>query len=167
MKLFLLCCVLMGVQGEQGRIALAHEGHIESSAPVQNESRIVIAAPRERVWNLLASVNAWPAWEKEVESVEAPQELREGTDFVWKTNGTKIRSHIALIQKPAMLAWTGTASTAHAVHVWELQSLPDGKTLVITRESMSGFLVSTFYPSARLRQTHESWLQALKTAAER
>jgi hypothetical protein len=64
------------------------------------------------------------------------------------------------------LAWTGTAYKARAIHVWNLQPLPDGGTLVKTIESMDGFMLRFFYSSNDLAKSQRLWLDALKHKAE-
>jgi hypothetical protein len=64
------------------------------------------------------------------------------------------------------LAWTGTAYKARAIHVWNLQPLPDGGTLVKTIESMDGFMLRLFYSPTILRSRSVLWLDALKHKAE-
>jgi hypothetical protein len=55
-----------------------------------------------------------------------------------------------------------------AIHVWNLESLADGGTLVRTTESRDGFMLKLrfLYPSEDLAKSHKVWLQALKRKAE-
>lgn len=158
-----LLCAMMAPANHRNE--LAHRGEVEADAPVHNTSEMVIAASDRKVWALLTDVRSWPQWQKDVSRTDAPDVVREGTEFTWVTGGTTIHSKVALMEACKRFAWTGTA-TAHAIHVWELRGMPDGRTLVTTRESMSGFLLSMFYSSAKLKESHERWLRAMELAAE-
>ncbi len=145
---------------------LAHRGAIEENAPIQDTAEILISASPEKVWKLLTNVHNWPQWQKDISSTDAPNQIQEGTNFTWVTGGSAIHSHIALLEPETRFAWTGTVATAHAIHVWQLCVMPDGKTLITTRESMNGFMLTLLYSSSTLKQSHRHWLDALRTAAE-
>ena len=145
---------------------LAQNGKIQDNAPVKASSEITISAKPERVWALLSDVNSWPTWQKDITKAQMRGPLQPGTEFTW-TSGTQIRSRLALVQPPQALAWTGQAYKAKAIHVWKLEALPNGQTLVTTNESMDGFMLSVFYSSKKLKESQERWLGSLKAAAER
>ena len=127
---------------------------------------IIINASPERVWKLLAEVKRWPEWQPDVTATSIQGPVQPGTDFTWRS-GVLIHSHVVLVQPFQELVWTGVAYRAKAIHVWELEQLPGGRTLVKTRESMDGPLLTVFFSSQKLKANHKHWLMALKTAAER
>ncbi len=146
---------------------LAAAGSIHDGAPVTAHVQSEIAAPPARLWALLINATAWPGWNKQIESVTAPGPLRKGARFSWKTGGTAISSEVQLCERERRLAWTGTAMTAKAIHVWELKPESAGRTLVIVKESMDGPLMAQLFSSQQLARTDAEWLAALKHAAER
>ena len=109
---------------------------------------------------------SWPKWQKQIESVTAAGPLQGGTQFSWRTSGRKIHSQVQLFEPEHCLSWTGTALSAKAVHVWELEPEPGNQTLLTVKESMDGFLMAEIYPSRKLAETDAEWLTALKRAAE-
>jgi hypothetical protein len=120
---------------------LAADGQIQENAAVKASSEITIHASPENVWHLLTDIDNWPKWQSTISAAKINGPLESGTAFVWTSGGTQIKSRIALARPVTQLAWTGTAYRARAVHVWNLQLLPDGDTLVKTTESMDGFYV--------------------------
>ncbi len=86
--------------------------------------------------------------------------------FGWETGDTSITSKVQLAETDHRLAWTGTALSAKAIHVWELDEGPGGQTLVRVQESLEGPLINHFMSSTELANTDMQWLVALKTAAE-
>jgi uncharacterized protein YndB with AHSA1/START domain len=165
----LVCSVLLDVDcgrplAELDRLAAS--GSIEQGAPVTTHLEIEISAPSARVWALLVDAGAWPKWQKEIESVKAPGPLEKNMRFSWRTGGIEIRSQVRLYESEHRLGWTGTAFTAKAIHLWELQRESDGRTLVVLCESMDGPFMATLYPSAQLMAADQIWLVALKRAAE-
>ena len=145
---------------------LARSGKIRENAPVKASLEITIHAPVEKVWLLLTDVTNWPKWQPDISVSSISGPLEGGTQFSWTTGGTRIESRITLVQPYEQFAWTGKAYMARAIHVWRLQRLSDGQTLVKTEESMDGFLLTFFYSSKKLEQTDQRWLDRLKLAAE-
>jgi uncharacterized protein YndB with AHSA1/START domain len=145
---------------------LAAVGSIHEDAPVTTHLQIQIAASPAKVWALLIGAPSWPRWAKQVESVNAEGPLEMGAHFSWKTGGTDIGSQVQLFQPERRLSWTGTALTAKAIHVWELQPQSGNQTLLIMKESMDGPLMAKLYPSQKLAEAGNQWLVALKRTAE-
>lgn len=133
---------------------------------VKAASEIVIHASPEKVWQILTAIDDWPKWQSTVSAAHINGALAPGTTFTWTNGGAEIKSRIALLPHNEQIGWTGTAYKARAIHIWSLQPLPGGSTLVKTTESMDGFLLTVFYSSEDLAKSHDIWLQALKHKAE-
>jgi uncharacterized protein YndB with AHSA1/START domain len=165
-RIALIALLIFAMSSSDDRLnQLAASGRIQENAPVRASLEIAIDAPPERVWALLTEINNWPKWQQDITKAEISGPLQSGTGFSW-TSGAHIRSRIALVQPLEAFAWTGTAYGAKAIHVWKLQRLPGGKTLVKTDESMDGFLLTLFFSSKKLEETDRRWLNYLKAAAE-
>jgi len=147
--------------------ALADNGQIDERAAVKASSEILIAAPTEKVWNLLVGIDEWPNWQPNITAAKIAGPLKRGTEFKWTMGRAKIASRLALVKPDEELAWTGTALHTTAIHVWQLRAVRDGGTLVSTKESMNGFMLKLFYSSKDLEKSQRAWLDALKRAAER
>ena len=147
---------------------LAASGQIHENAPVKASAEITIHASPEKVWHLLTDIDNWPKWLSIVSAAKINGPLEAGMTFAWSEGGSKIKSRIALVHPVTELVWTGTTFGARGIHVWNLQSLPDGCTLVKTSESLDGFLLrlKVFYSSKDLAKLHRVWLDALKQKAE-
>ena len=146
---------------------LAASGSIDENAPVIARVQVDIAASPADIWKLLVDASAWPEWQKQIATVSTAGPLGPGARFTWSTGGTTIRSQVQLFDAERRLAWTGTALTAKAVHIWELQSEPGNHTIVRVKESMDGPWMATIYPAKKLAAADEDWLMSLKRAAER
>ncbi len=145
---------------------LARNGDIQQNAPVKASLEITIDASPEKVWALLTDVKNWPTWQRDITKAGIYGPLQVGTALSWKA-GIGIQAHIALLQPLDQFGWTGTAYKAKAIHLWKLQRLPGGRTLVRTDESMDGFFVRHLYSSSKLEESDRRWLHYLKEAAER
>jgi hypothetical protein len=141
---------------------------IDHSAPVVGASEIEIAAAPETVWDVLATIEAWPAWNPDVKSVSVEGEIAEGTKFRWKAGPGTITSTLRRVERPRLIAWTGRTFGIDAVHVWRLEA-QDGSTLVRTEETFDGLLARLFRRPLRktLAAGLESGLRHLKAEAER
>lgn len=149
--------------------ALANNGQIDEHAAVKASSEILIAAPTEKVWRLLVEIDEWPKWQPNITAAKIAGPLNQGTKFEWTTEGTRIKSRLAVVKPGEKLAWTGKARHTTAIHVWQFRATPNGGTVVSTRESMSGFMLKlkVFYSSKDLEKSQKAWLDALKREAER
>ena len=146
--------------------SLAKAGQINSAAPVRAGVQISISAPAQTVWALLVNAQDWTAWNSHIQRVDATGTLHQGMIFAWETGGTKITSRVQLAETNRRLAWTGTAFSAKAVHVWELDSGPGGQTIVRMQESLDGPFIAHFVSSTELVEADTEWLAALKKVAE-
>jgi uncharacterized protein YndB with AHSA1/START domain len=146
---------------------LAAAGAVQPDAAVASHREIEVAAPPALVWEVLADAAGWPRWHPPIQRVEAAGPLEAGAAFAWSNRGTGIRSRVALSRAPEVLAWTGTASVAKAVHVWRLVPGVGGGTRVSVDETMDGPLFGWLYPKAKLDADVEGWLADLRAEAER
>jgi uncharacterized protein YndB with AHSA1/START domain len=156
-------CFIRPVTDPAGATATIDEG-----APVVGASEIVIAAPPEAVWDVLAALDRWPSWNPDVKSVSVEGEIAEGTRFRWKTGPGTVTSTLQRVERPRLIAWTGRTLGIDAVHVWRLEPR-DGTTLVKTEESFAGVVARLFRWPLRKTLTGalESGLRHLKAEAER
>jgi hypothetical protein len=115
---------------------LAADGQIQENAAVKASSEITIHSSPENVWHILTDIDNWTKWQATI-SAKINGPLESGTAFEWTSGGTQIKSRIALARPVTQLAWTGTAYRARAIHVWKMQPLPGGATLVKTTESIT------------------------------
>jgi uncharacterized protein YndB with AHSA1/START domain len=141
---------------------------INQNAPLVDRKSILVHAPRTQVWQLLSQIEAWPSWYPAVSKAELEGPLASATVFRWTSGGMAIVSTLRLVEEQRRLGWTGSALGTSSEHIWRLEDAADG-TLVSTEESMSGWLI---YPVKLitprfLTEALESWLVALKQAAEK
>lgn len=126
----------------------------------------MIQAHQARVWAILADIPRWPEWQTDITDVTIARSPAAGVTFSWSLSGNNITSRIVVFEPIKTISWTGRLFTSRAIHLWALTTLPDGRTRVQTRESISGWPISMFYSSAELLDSHRQWLARLKTAAE-
>ncbi len=116
---------------------------INKSAPIVAAGEIEVAADPAIVWEVMAGVDRWPAWNPDVKSAHLAGELAEGSTFWWKAGPGTIISTLQQVERPRTLAWTGNTFGIKAVHVWWLEP-KDGQTIVRTEESWEGLLPRIF-----------------------
>lgn len=145
---------------------LAQSGKINERSPVTAHLEIEINAPPAKVWSLLVDAPSWPRWEKQINAVTSDGPLSAGKKFLWKSGDTEIASQVQLFEPQTRLAWTGSAMSAKAIHVWQLQEVASDRTRVLMKESMDGPLISRLFPQDKLSAAGMQWLVALKNAAE-
>ncbi len=144
----------------------AAAGEIDDRAPVQAAGQITIPAPVAKVWSLMTDIERWPDWQPDIRRTSIAQKLSVGTIFRWSTGSGHIRSRVALLDPQRRLAWTGRLLIFRAIHVWKFQSLPGGRTFVVTRESIAGWPIGWLYSSRDLVEADRRWLERLKRRAE-
>jgi uncharacterized membrane protein len=82
---------------EHRLVELAAAGHIDENAPVRASSEILILAPIDKVWKLLSAIDDWPKWQSTISSARTSGSLQPGTEFIWISGGTKIKSRLAVV----------------------------------------------------------------------
>ena len=138
------------------------------SAPVFSEGQIEIAASPEEVWDLMADLGGWPAWNPDVKQVLAEGHVAEGTVFRWKAGPGTITSTLRVVDRPRALGWTGRTFGIDAIHVWRFE--PRGATTTASmEESFDGLIARLFRRrlQKQLDATTKSGLENLKAVAER
>ena len=144
----------------------ALEGRVQAGAPLHAQQSITVAAPRERVYALIAHIAAWPTWQPNVHDVTPPSTLEPGATFTWVNGTSAITSQLALVEPNERIAWTGTVATAKAVHVWRFSSPTPDTTRVDVDETMDGFLLTWFFSPRDLEADMARSLANLQKAAE-
>lgn len=131
-------------------------------------AQIAINAPAARVWSLLTAVEAWPQWNKAVESAKIDGAFDVGAVFRWKSQGFNVTSTLVAVDAPHRIIWSGEAFGTKARHEWEIVPTEQG-VIVKTSETFDGWLPKLMPQTMqeKLEQTLPAWLAALKVEAER
>ncbi|GIH92382.1 SRPBCC family protein [Planobispora siamensis] len=140
-------------------------GRVDPRAQLVSSSSLVVGAPVERVWEVMADLASWPSWASGLEIAELG-DVRPGAPFRWRLNGVAIRSRFAVVAAGRELTWTGVFLGYKAVDRHVLEPLEDGRTRVTVEESLAGPLLPLFYGERKLRANHERWLSDLRSAVE-
>jgi hypothetical protein len=138
-------------------------------APLSAAAEAEIAAPVETTWDVLTDIERWPDWNPDVKSVELEGELRPGSVFRWKAGPGTITSTVERLERPNLIAWTGTTlGGLRAHHVWHLEER-NGKTHVRTTESFLGLLARILRRPLRktLERSLSDGVRHLRAEAER
>lgn len=141
---------------------------INKNAPVITAGEIEIDADPDIVWDVMAGIDRWPAWNPDIKSASLESELAPGSRFRWKAGPGTISSTIQQVERLKALAWTGKTLGIKAIHVWRLEP-KNGKTIVQTEESWEGLLPRIFRGRMQkmLHDSIDSGLRHLKAEAER
>lgn len=141
--------------------------NINENAPVKAQDQIEIQADLESVWKIMADINRWSEWNKEIESASISGDLEVGKKFQWKAGPGTIKSELLEVEPPRRIAWKGNTMGIKAVHVWYLD-FKDNKTIVTTEESWDGLIVRIFKGSMQktLQSSISSGLNYLKKKSE-
>jgi uncharacterized protein YndB with AHSA1/START domain len=137
-------------------------------AIVNVEYSTEIQATADKVWDILADVEAWPKWQgTSFIEVKTPTPIKEGSVFDVKLAGLKWNITMTKAEKPEKFAWIGKALGMRGNHEWDFRE-HEGKTLATTRESVSGWVAIPLYLVARMnaQRLNKQWLADLKARAE-
>lgn len=142
--------------------------NIDGNAPARVTRHTLVAAPQDRVWQLLTDIDHWSDWHPEISSAHLAAPLAGGTTFRWKANGAPVRSRIEQIEAPGLVVWSGRSLGLRAIHLWRLEPAPDGGTRVTTEESLSGLPARVARRGAQriLEKSLDSFLAALAAEAK-
>ena len=138
-------------------------------AVVNVEYNTEIQAEAEKIWDILANVEAWPEWQgTPFIKLRTPTSTEENSLFEVKLAGLKWKVTVTKAERPKRFAWIGEALGMKGNHEWEFEER-EGKTYATTKESVSGWMVIPLYFLVRrnVQRLDEKWLVDLKTVAER
>jgi len=127
-----------------------------------------IQAKPEKIWDILADVEAWPKWQgTDFAKLITPAPLKEGSKFEANLGGMRWNIVVTKAVRPQRIIWVGKRPGLKGVHEWEFQER-QGKIVATTRETMSGWLLIPMYFMARSRlsKADSKWLADLKARAE-
>src|SRR5215217_1577610 len=82
---------------------------IDASAPVTARRELVIDAPVDRVWAVLADPQAWSSIDPKIHGVALDGAVAEGTSFTWRNGRVRLRSRFVAVDQLHELTWTGRA----------------------------------------------------------
>jgi hypothetical protein len=145
----------------------AKKGRIDHRASVTAEYDVEIAASAAQVWEILARPANWHRALPAIHDVHLDSGVHADATFTWKNGSAKMKSRFAVVRPEAELTWTGTSMGFKAVHRHTLRPLDDSRTGLRIEESMSGPLLTLFFPPAKLHTAISSWAEGIKNAAER
>ncbi|MCW0481273.1 SRPBCC family protein [Gaoshiqia sediminis] len=108
------------------------------NAPAWHREELLIDAPADRVYAILADIRNWAHWQSGVSKTKLHGKIVPGTSFDWKADGFSIKSDVHTAAAPLEFGWTGRMLWLKAVHNWTFY--PEGnRTLVVVEESVEGF----------------------------
>jgi len=135
------------------------------------ENSIDIEAPRQRVWDVLSALEAWPQRIETVEMVEllTPAPLAQGSRV--RLRQPKLPEgtwDITIWDAPSYFEWTQKSGGATIVAGHRVEALVDGRARLTLTIDMRGFLVpimGPFYKDLTNRYMNLE-AQGMKRAAE-
>ena len=141
---------------------------IDTTAPLFARKELLIEASIEKVWSIQTDIERWPEWQSDISSATLQGELTAGTTFKWKASGLGILSTLHTVNPQNEIGWTGVSLGMFAIHNWTFKE-QEGGTLVITEESLSGWLASLFktFDKNFLEKSLEASLQKLKMRVDK
>jgi hypothetical protein len=143
----------------------ARHGRIHAAAPVVARRELLVDTPVDRVWSVLADPRGWPGIDPKIHGVELDGDVAAGTMFRWRNGPIRLRSRFAVVDRPHELTWTGVALGTRAVHRHLLEATDDGRTQLVSEESIDGLAAKLFFSSAKLGTVLDAWLHAIANAA--
>ena len=92
----------------------AKRGRLDPTAAVRASFEVLIEAPVEMVWQVLADPAGWGRADPAIRDVHLDAGVEEDAGFTWKNGNSKIRSRFAVVRPGAEPTWTGVSSGAGA-----------------------------------------------------
>lgn len=141
---------------------------INQESPVVQRMEISINATPEKVWQILINIPEWDTWNERIKKPQLQGDLKVGSSFTWKTNGSSIKSKIHSFEPGKILGWEGVAFGARAIHNWYIEPTKNG-AVVRVEESMDGWIIHLMKKkiNAKLAEDMMYWLEQLKEECEK
>jgi uncharacterized protein YndB with AHSA1/START domain len=135
------------------------------------ETKTVIRAPREKIWDLLVDLPSWPSWNTTVDKTEGRVELGKKVKvFVKLSPGRAFPVKVSELDKPSKMVWTGGMPLGlfKGVRTYTLTSRPAEDTVEFhMREVFSGPMSKMIEKSIPdMQPAFDEFAAALKQRAE-
>jgi Polyketide cyclase / dehydrase and lipid transport len=140
-------------------------------ALVHAHNEIVTTASPEHVWRWLCRGSTWPQWYRNCAWLNFPNgdgpDLKQNTQFVWKTFGATVRSTVIVFDPMREIGWDAYAIGLRAFQGWLIEPLDRGGCRIVTEETQNGPLVwiGRWYLRRALLREHQNWLESLSNVA--
>jgi len=100
---------------------------------------------RERIYDVLAAIESWPAWDPTISRIEAHGSLHEGNVFAMRESGFLVRARVLDADRPRLLRWRGIVrGGVVAVHSFRMVTLDSHHTLVVERGEFKKWFLRPF-----------------------
>ena len=133
------------------------------------ERYAVLDETRERIYDVLAAVESWPAWDPTISFIEAHGSLRQGNVFAMREGGFLIRARVLDAERPRLIRWRGAAPGGVVeVHSFRMVTVDAHHTLVVERaEFKKWFLrLAAWASDFGIGKQLERTLEALRKTAQ-
>lgn len=139
-----------------------------SPAPVGLRFEVEVEASPAPIWELLVDVEGWPRWHPGLHFAVLRGDLSIGTRVDWRVDGMRIRSRVADLDPPRVLALSLKMIGGSGYARWELDEHRQGFTRVTLEEEWRGVLVRLLAPTLRrtLEVSRSAALEGLRRRAE-
>lgn len=131
---------------------------------------VVIAAPRERIWAVLANLEAYSEWNPFMVRISGRAEpgARIAIELAFPGGRRRVvQERVRVVQPPVELRWGGGPPLpwlADGDHFFRLEALQDGRTRVHHGENFTGLLIR---PLRRMLDDVERGFELSNQALER
>lgn len=135
------------------------------NAPILATSSVLIAAPREKVWNTLVDVQRWENWHPYLKNAKLIGQFAPGAQLSY---GGMIKHHLTagkMVPYRTIVLY-GTMAGYKGITRWDLREVEQNQTHITVTESSSGFMIGILYSNAKLEVHLQKWLMALKAETE-
>lgn len=125
----------------------------------------------EQVWSWLVRPDHWNEIypnASHLRSLQGPwPKITLGSQFSWRTLGTRVTTTVTEHEAYERLAWTGTGTGARVHHAWLLRPRNGGGCEIVTAETQRGTSPRLLRPFLRptLLRVHQQWIDTLASTA--
>ena len=133
------------------------------------ERYAVIDETRERIYDVLAAAESWPAWDPTISRIEAHGSLHEGNAFAMREARFLVRARVLDADRPRLIRWRGVGPGGVVeVHSFRMVSLDSHHTLVVERAELKKWFLRplAWATDFGLGATFDRTLEALKKTAQ-
>ncbi len=141
--------------------SLALSGKVNQNASVRDGQSVLVNAPIDAVWALIADPTQWPRQSSHIKNIKSSDILVD-CPFEWRVDGKLFHASFQLVDPPKLLSWISQSGFIKTIHVLSLERVSERQTVVTIDQSLQGPILPLGGNHTQMNHQILDWLAGIQ-----